>query len=299
MHDTAHQSGGLFLRNYWRDGFRSILDVGARDVNGSLRDCAPDGAYYVGVDLEPGPSVDVVNDSAAASLPFADASFDAIVSTSCFEHDQMFWVTFLSMLKTLRPGGYIYISAPSNGPYHSYPYDNWRFYPDSGLALQAWAAKSGFPGTRLIESLTLPRQRGGFNDFVMIFGGPEAAIPEPERLLATAFPTAFNVRRADRTEVDNFQKQTEDARLLNRERRKGRNRVKRPREADTLPGEIAKANETAAAAVAKAAELRGKLTRRNRELRAMKASVSWTLTRPLRAIEKAFSGKTSRPNEDT
>lgn len=38
MHDTAYEIGRKFFEIYWSDGFRRILDVGSRDVNGTLRD---------------------------------------------------------------------------------------------------------------------------------------------------------------------------------------------------------------------------------------------------------------------
>ena len=48
------------------------------------------------------------------------------------------------MCRLVKPGGYIYINAPSTGPYHGYPTDNWRFYLDSWKALQKWAIKNNY-----------------------------------------------------------------------------------------------------------------------------------------------------------
>jgi hypothetical protein len=36
------------------------------------------------------------------------------IGSMCFEHDPMFWVTFLETLRVLRPGGYAYLNVPSN-----------------------------------------------------------------------------------------------------------------------------------------------------------------------------------------
>jgi SAM-dependent methyltransferase len=68
-------------------------------------------------------------------LPFADGSVDVVLSSSCFEHSEFFWLLFLEILRVLRPEGLFYLNAPSNGPFHRYPVDCWRFYPDSGNAL--------------------------------------------------------------------------------------------------------------------------------------------------------------------
>jgi hypothetical protein len=77
------------------------------------------------------------------------------------------------MSHVLRPGSYIYINVPSNVIYHSCPYDNWRFYPDAGLALEAWANKLGLR-LELVESFTAQRERNSWNDFVMVFANGAA-----------------------------------------------------------------------------------------------------------------------------
>ena len=119
MHDTAYELARIFFRTYARAG-DPILEIGSMDVNGSMRDFRPASGHYVGVDLSPGKGVDVVTDS-AARLPFKSGAFRLVVSSSAFEHDAMFWMTFLEMCRMLQPGGYIYINAPSRGYLHSYP----------------------------------------------------------------------------------------------------------------------------------------------------------------------------------
>ncbi|WP_428696429.1 methyltransferase domain-containing protein [Stappia sp.] len=214
MHDTALETGKLFFELYWRDTYDRILDIGSMNVNGTLRDVAPADCSYIGTDIAPGPAVDIVTNTAEASLPFADDSFDVVVSTSCFEHDQMFWQTFLEMLRVVRPHGFIYINAPSNGPYHGYPYDNWRFYPDSGRALQAWAKKSGFKGYRMVESLTVLRQSDVWNDFALVFAGPQAELPNV--LLQDRDTNIYNARNWKSDEIHVFADKTEDMQLFDR-----------------------------------------------------------------------------------
>ena len=77
------------------------------------------------------------------TLPFADESVDIVVSTSCLEHSEMFWLSFLEMLRVLRPTGLLYLNVSSNGNFHRYPVDCWRFYPDSGVAMVCWARRNG------------------------------------------------------------------------------------------------------------------------------------------------------------
>src|SRR5437870_10738986 len=118
MHDTARLIGEQFFKLYGRPGDH-ILDVGSMDINGTLRHYAPADSVYRGIDLKPGPGVDVVTDEFLL-LCYLDDRYDLIVSTSCFEHDMMFWYTFLGMIQLAKPGGFIYINAPSNGPYHTH-----------------------------------------------------------------------------------------------------------------------------------------------------------------------------------
>jgi hypothetical protein len=42
MHKSAYETGGKFLRRYWRSCMTSILEIGSMDVNGTLRDFQPD-----------------------------------------------------------------------------------------------------------------------------------------------------------------------------------------------------------------------------------------------------------------
>src|ERR1017187_2613557 len=107
MHPTAMNAGKLFFEAYWQSDLRTILDVGARNVNGTLRTVAPATAEYIGIDLEAGPGVDKVL-SDPYEYPFPNSSIDCIVSTSCYEHDRMFWLTFLESCRVLSDKGFIY-----------------------------------------------------------------------------------------------------------------------------------------------------------------------------------------------
>jgi SAM-dependent methyltransferase len=139
MHYTALITGRLFAKLYGKQN-ALVIDIGGFDVNGSLRDGFQEiGMTYKCIDLCQHPSVDIVIQP-GQKLPFADGSIDIIVSTSCFEHDPCFWLTFKEMTRVLKMDGYIYVNAPSNGAYHCHPGDNWRFYSDAGQALAYWAS---------------------------------------------------------------------------------------------------------------------------------------------------------------
>lgn len=216
MHDTALACAQAFFDTYVAGGDRPrVLDIGALDVNGSLRTVCPSGADYVGVDFSAGPGVDVVLQD-PYRLPFADADADVIVSSSCFEHSQMFWVLFLELLRVLRPHGLLYINAPSNGAFHRYPVDCWRFYPDAGGALVTWAQRCG-QRPLLLESFVSAQSSvnpWGWNDFVAVFVKDETQAGRHPRRILDAKTDVFNGVVSGREGFLRFFNQSEDMRKL-------------------------------------------------------------------------------------
>ncbi|HEY9216159.1 MAG TPA: methyltransferase domain-containing protein [Ancylobacter sp.] len=200
-------AGEAFFLAYGLPDGAKILDIGSRDVNGSLRSLAPKNASYVGLDIQAGHGVDVTY-NIGESFPFGPEEFDACVSTSCFEHDAFFWETFLDIFRILKPGGLFYLNAPSNGDYHSFPFDNWRFYPDAGLALVSWGKKNGID-IQLRESGTLRMGQGGWADFIAVFQKAPAT-GGPARLF-DKFPDASNVRHWTSDAIVNYAAFTEES----------------------------------------------------------------------------------------
>lgn len=112
-----------------------VIDIGSYDVNGSYKPLFNQPMWsYTGVDLSPGPNVDIVLTS-PYRLPIASHSVDIVVSGQAFEHIEFFWLTWLEICRVLKPGGMVFLLAPSRGPEHRYPQDCWRFYPDGFAAL--------------------------------------------------------------------------------------------------------------------------------------------------------------------
>lgn len=150
MHLSAYQNCQEFFNKYCAllDKSAKIIDFGSYDVNGTLKPIFA-GFDYKGVDMCAGPNVDIV--CTGDKTPLLDNSIDIIVSSSNFEHDECFWMTFIEMCRIVKPGGLIYINAPSQGIYHGYPTDCWRFYADSWKSLSKWAHKNGL-NVNLIET---------------------------------------------------------------------------------------------------------------------------------------------------
>jgi SAM-dependent methyltransferase len=170
MHDTAMEAGTVFAKAYGAPG-KTVVDIGGQNVNGSLRSSFESrGMKYICVDMVEHPSVDLIVPP-GEKLPFEDGSVDLIVSTSCFEHDPCFWMTFREMCRIIKKDGYIYVNAPSSGHYHNFPGDNWRFYSDAGQALAFWSGKqlaneTVFP-VKVIESFHMTPS--GWNDWICVW----------------------------------------------------------------------------------------------------------------------------------
>ena len=170
MHSTSLISGKSFSETYNIEG-GIVLDIGGRDVNGSLRSFFEEkGMKFICIDMEADPSVDIILPP-GEKIPFEDETVDLIVCTSCFEHDPCFWLTFKEMTRVIKPSGYIYIKAPTNGPYPAYPGDNWRFYSDAGQALAYWSGKQVsnekiYP-VKVLETFTVLGE--WFNDFICVW----------------------------------------------------------------------------------------------------------------------------------
>ena len=109
---------------------KDVLEVGARDVNGSVRPLIEKHKpnRYVGVDIEKGKRVDYVCDAVNLVEEFGAASFDMLVSTEMLEHVPDWRAVVSNFKRVLRPGGVLYLTTRSPGfPYHGYPADFWRF----------------------------------------------------------------------------------------------------------------------------------------------------------------------------
>jgi SAM-dependent methyltransferase len=215
MHDSAFKIGGLAIDFYCPKNVGSILEIGSLDVNGSLRNHSPKVNRYIGLDFSPGEGVDHVI-TGLDPWPVDDSSFDLVIASSVLEHDPHFWETFVKMVRKTRPGGHVYLNAPSNGWVHRYPLDCWRFYPDSASALVKWASAQGFP-VSLVESFTAKRVDDVWNDWCAVFRRDPTSKPLPERMIHESVPCK-NIICWKSDEILQFGEQPEDMTIIAQQR---------------------------------------------------------------------------------
>ena len=118
----------------------SILEVGALDVNGSVRPLLTrfDPKHYLGVDMQEGTGVDDVCSAEDLVVRFGENAFDVVVSTEMLEHVFDWRCVLHNLKRVLKPNGLLLITTRSIGfKYHAYPYDFWRYQLDDMRVLFA------------------------------------------------------------------------------------------------------------------------------------------------------------------
>ncbi|MBK7422018.1 MAG: hypothetical protein IPJ48_02360 [Propionivibrio sp.] len=103
-----------------------VLEIGSYDVNGSVRSNFKDAQEYIGVDLIPGPSVDVVS---KGHLYVSDHKFDIVLSVESFEHNSDWIETFINMINLADDNGIVIftcatIGRPEHGTFRTDPYSS-------------------------------------------------------------------------------------------------------------------------------------------------------------------------------
>lgn len=146
MHISAYEKTRVFRQAYLAPYERVplvVLDVGsAVVVEGQLSQrqlLVNENWTYLGLDIEPGPNVEIVVADPYDWREVADASVDVVVCSQVFEHVAFPWLTIMEIGRVLKPGGLAFIAAPGSGPLHRYPLDCWRFYDDGLPSLAGWA----------------------------------------------------------------------------------------------------------------------------------------------------------------
>ena len=134
--DPYFQSWENFLMQL--DAFPSgtVLEIGSRARSAiTRRHRIPARLDYLGLDILPGPNVDLVGDAHELSQLFPDRRFVAAFSASVFEHLAMPWKVALELNRVLVPGGIVYTSTHQTFPLHEEPWDFWRFSKHSWQTL--------------------------------------------------------------------------------------------------------------------------------------------------------------------
>jgi SAM-dependent methyltransferase len=112
-----------------------MLDVGGRNLSGVDRARRFPGLDVTVLDILPGDDVEVVGDAHDLSTFFPANHFDAVYSSSVFEHLMAPWKVVLEINKVLKPGGLGLVQSHQTKGLHNTPWDFWRFSDTAWKAL--------------------------------------------------------------------------------------------------------------------------------------------------------------------
>ena len=124
MHESVFNWARDFVLKHDLLYVTPVLEVGSCNVNGSVR-VLFNKMGYTGVDIAPGPGVDLVIEP--NTLPFPDSSYKVVVSTEMLEHAEYPIRILSEMHRVLKKDGVLLLSTRSKGFEHHNAPDYHRF----------------------------------------------------------------------------------------------------------------------------------------------------------------------------
>lgn len=109
-----HEAVRSYVKRFATDEPISVLDIGGRDLNGSVRDLFPAATYTV-LDILPGPGVDIVADAATWREDGFQECWGLVVCCEVFEHTPRWPLIIETIWRSLYEGGRAIITCAGAG----------------------------------------------------------------------------------------------------------------------------------------------------------------------------------------
>jgi len=137
MHGNTGKLFKKYARQYFRPNMR-VLEVGPAVVPSSI-ELAVERAVGDSSILWETAGIDrtcpVTYVGSEYSYPIDSDVADIVIATNVMEHVRKPWVWIKELARICKPGGYVITINPVSWPYHEYPIDCWRAYPEGMKAL--------------------------------------------------------------------------------------------------------------------------------------------------------------------
>jgi len=118
----------IFLKRFLPQTDGPILEIGSKDYgNTSSFRTIYNVPEYVGLDMEAGKDVDVVQDLTQGTGELKEGHFNLIICCSVLEHVDRPWIMAENITRLCKKDGVLYMSVPWVWRYHAYPDDYFRF----------------------------------------------------------------------------------------------------------------------------------------------------------------------------
>lgn len=99
-----------YVGRYRTQAAVSVVEIGSRDINGSVRPLFP-AATWVGIDLLPGPRVDIVGD---ATQYRPDSQVDLVICCEVLEHAPNWRELIAAAAGWLKPSGRLIVTCAAH-----------------------------------------------------------------------------------------------------------------------------------------------------------------------------------------
>ena len=134
-----HLNSELLFKKYALSYFKNnlkVLEIGPAGVPSAFQRMVnnPTITWHT-LDLyKSAPGITYVSDK-EYDYPVKAEEYDLIISGQVIEHVKKIWLWLAELKRMVRSEGVIVIINPVSWPYHAYPVDCWRIFPDGMIAL--------------------------------------------------------------------------------------------------------------------------------------------------------------------
>ncbi len=155
-----HRNSQLLFEKYALDYFvpgTRVLEIGPGAFPSDYQRAAQrDGVQWDTLDIYDSPKLTYAN-APLYSFPIAPDTYDIVLSGQVIEHVGKIWRWMAELARVTKPGGRVITICPTSWPFHEYPIDCWRIFPDG---MKALSEDAGLVVEKSInESLELPGTR--------------------------------------------------------------------------------------------------------------------------------------------
>jgi SAM-dependent methyltransferase len=162
-----------------------VLDAGSGRLKEQVMrpELLATGATLHTLDYCEGPGVDFVGD--VANLPFKDCSYDSVICTQVLEHVKSPPKTCSELVRVLKPGGMLYLTAPQSAPLHNLP---WHFFNPTKIGIQTMLEELG------MEVVKIKPQGGHFSQLATVLHYTVPVLQQSNLPKVVKFPAELAAR---------------------------------------------------------------------------------------------------------